>query len=64
MNANAKYRLVESGGKCHLQELQETFFGKEYVTLVSFHRLAGKRLTEAVRLLNECVGITALHGNK
>ena len=57
----AKYRMVESGGKCHLQELQETFFGKEYVTLASFHRLSEKRLKEVVRLLNECTAITELH---
>lgn len=56
----ARYRMVENGGKCHLQELQETIFGKEYVTLASFHKLSEKRLKEVVRLLNECDRITAL----
>ena len=55
-----KYRMVESGGKCHLQELQDTFFGKEYVSIASFHIVCEKRLKAVAQLLNECNGITAL----
>ena len=32
MKGKDKYRLVKNGRRCHLQELQDTFFGKEYVT--------------------------------
>ena len=55
-----KYRMVKSGGKCHLQELQDTFFGKEYVSIASFHIVCEKRLKAVAQLLNECQAITDL----
>ena len=60
MKGKDKYRLVKNGRRCHLQELQDTFFGKEYITLTSFHIACLGRLKMVVQLLNECQAITDL----
>lgn len=58
-----RYRVVSDGRKCHLQELQDTFFGKEYVSIASFHKACQKRLEEAAELLNGCVTITKIQND-
>jgi hypothetical protein len=60
MKGKGKYRLVKNGRRCHLQELQDTFFGKEYVNLASFHIACLGRLKMVVQLMNECTAITEL----